>query len=531
MSDKIFPATLKPIVSKSYGQTRGGNIWRSQVQGGLPRQGLDVFYDAVPISVVLVVPALGRQAFWSFIASISGGADSFQMTHDTGNGLEPHNVLITSNISETTQDGINWVISFTATAERTSIQESTDFSEALWPLYGEYGEALKAYIDWYAIYCTTPNFIFDYYESPVIQTNGVTAYFDGVLYYNNNNAVAFSDLVTFSRLSAGSYIEGGVLKTSAANEPRFEDDGLLIEPQSTNVVTISERWSASAYASPAWTHSAADAEGWITVTGGGLAGAAEGSYRDLNSSSAVWSSTSTFSLDIRNDIPYSFAIRSFNSLNPDGFGIVTLTFSSGSALPSHPSLKIVDMGTWIRITHTRTFGASGTSFFRLYPFGLSTGALGSLTYRRVQVEKLSYATSYIKTTGTAATRAADSASVLMQSHTAGTIFCEFLSDAVAIERTIYTAGSITLKRLATGAISVTAGAVTVTSAVVPLGSVKSAISYDGSTLKLAVNGVVYSAASTLPYAGTSLALGYSTFANVWQRSEAYDNARLIEVTQ
>ena len=159
MSEKIFPATLKPIVSKGYGQTRGGNIWRSQVQGGLPRHGRDVCYDAVPISVTLVVSGLARQAFWLFITSVSGGADSFQMAHDTGNGLEPHNVLITSSISETTQDGINWVISFTATAERTSIQDQTDLGEALWPLYGEYGEGLNAFIDLYAIYCTTPNFV------------------------------------------------------------------------------------------------------------------------------------------------------------------------------------------------------------------------------------------------------------------------------------------------------------------------------------------------------------------------------------
>ena len=159
MSEKQFPATLKPIVSKGYGQTRGGNIWRSQTQGGLPRQGRDVFYDAVPISVVLVVSSLGRQAFWKFISSVSGGADSFQMTHDSGNGLEPHNVLITSSISDTTQDGINWVISFTATAERTSVQEEDELTEALPPLYGEYGDGLIDFLDWYAMYCTTPNFV------------------------------------------------------------------------------------------------------------------------------------------------------------------------------------------------------------------------------------------------------------------------------------------------------------------------------------------------------------------------------------
>lgn len=159
MSDKVFPASLKPIVSKGYGQTRGSNIWRSDVQGGLPRQGRDTYYEPVPISVTLVVSKLGRQAFWSFIASIDGGASSFQMNHDTGNGIEPHNILITSTIQEQTQTGVYWTITFTATAERTSVQDSTEFSEALWPLYGEYGEGLPAFLDLFAQHVTTYPFI------------------------------------------------------------------------------------------------------------------------------------------------------------------------------------------------------------------------------------------------------------------------------------------------------------------------------------------------------------------------------------
>ena len=159
MSDLVFPASLKPIISKGYGQTRGSNIWRSDVQGGLPRQARDAYYEPVPISVTLVVPKLGRQAFWAFIASIDGGASSFQMNHDTGNGIEPHNVLITSTIQETTQTGVFWNITFTATAERTSVQESTDFSESLWQLYGEYGDELPQFLDLYAQYVTTYPFI------------------------------------------------------------------------------------------------------------------------------------------------------------------------------------------------------------------------------------------------------------------------------------------------------------------------------------------------------------------------------------
>lgn len=159
MSDLVFPASLKPIISKGYGQARGSNITRIAAQGGLPRQARDTFYEPVPISVTLVVSERGRQAFWAFIASVDGGASSFQMNHDTGNGIEPHNVLITSTIQDTTQTGEFWVITFTATAERTSIQDKTDFSEALWPLYGEYGEGLPAFLDLYAQYVTNYPFI------------------------------------------------------------------------------------------------------------------------------------------------------------------------------------------------------------------------------------------------------------------------------------------------------------------------------------------------------------------------------------
>ena len=159
MSSLIFPATLKPIVSKNYGQTRGSNIWRSEVHGGQVRQGRDTYYEPVPISVTLVVSKLGRQAFWNFIRQIDGGASSFQMDHDTGNGIEPHNVLITSTISESTSTGTYWTIQFTATAERTSIQEDSEFGDVIVDLFSAYGDGLNAFIDYYAQYVTTPQFI------------------------------------------------------------------------------------------------------------------------------------------------------------------------------------------------------------------------------------------------------------------------------------------------------------------------------------------------------------------------------------
>lgn len=147
--------SLRPIVSKGYSQTRGSNIWRTEVQGGVPRQGRDTYFEPVPISVTLVVSSLGRQAFYSFLNNIDGGASSFIMPHDTGMGIEDHQVLITSTISDSTDDGKNWVITFTATAERTAIQEDTCLTKNLPDLYGCYGDCLGSFLKIYANYEAT----------------------------------------------------------------------------------------------------------------------------------------------------------------------------------------------------------------------------------------------------------------------------------------------------------------------------------------------------------------------------------------
>ena len=121
----------------------------------MPRQGRDTYFEPVPISVTLVVSSLGRQAFYSFLNNIDGGASSFIMPHDTGMGIEDHQVLITSTISDSTDDGKNWVITFTATAERTAIQGDTCLTKNLPDLYGCYGDCLGSFLKIYANYETT----------------------------------------------------------------------------------------------------------------------------------------------------------------------------------------------------------------------------------------------------------------------------------------------------------------------------------------------------------------------------------------
>lgn len=150
MSDLRFPTALRPIVSQGYSLTRGNNIFRNQVQGGAPRQGRDTYYDAVPFSVVLVVSRLGRQAFYAFLNQIAGGANSFVMQLDSGLGLEDHQVWITSTISDSTQDGVNWTITFSLMAERTSNQDDDCVTANLPDLFGCYGDGLNKFLAQYA---------------------------------------------------------------------------------------------------------------------------------------------------------------------------------------------------------------------------------------------------------------------------------------------------------------------------------------------------------------------------------------------
>lgn len=155
MSDLRFPASLKPIVNKGYSSTRGSNIFRNEVTGGFPRQGRDVYFEAVPFSITMVTSGLGRQVFYSFLNQIHGGADSFFMMLDSGLGIQEHQVMITSTINESTDDGKNWTISFTVTAERTPIQEDTCLSANLPDLFACYGDGLNRFLAAYAVAQTT----------------------------------------------------------------------------------------------------------------------------------------------------------------------------------------------------------------------------------------------------------------------------------------------------------------------------------------------------------------------------------------
>lgn len=216
-----------------------------------------------------------------------------------------------------------------------------------------------------------------------------------------------ADGMDLTRSTIGTYLLNNVLKTAAINVSRFDDKGLLVEDTSINVAIPSESWGAMANAQGTWSSTAIDSNGWITVSGVSNPSANEGSYRDFADNQTLQNLTATFSLDVKKVSGYKFTINVYaGGTGGDRLGNYSVTFKDGNPLPTNTGWNVIDRGEWLRISITRSFG-NGTSIFRIYPFGSNIGSSGALTYRRVQIEKQPIASSYIKTTTAAGTRAAD----------------------------------------------------------------------------------------------------------------------------
>lgn len=206
-----------------------------------------------------------------------------------------------------------------------------------------------------------------------------------------------AQLVTYERRGSQTMIDkSGRLVTVPAGEMAIEQQGLAVFDQSVNLFAPSINWAASAAPAAPWTHGAADAAGWITVSGAGNTGATEGSYKDAGV--PVKDIPHTFSMDVLKTPGLNLRLRSYGAAtNPD----VSLTETTATG--AYASELVTDMGSYWRIEGTRTFVNDTIRTFRIYPFGTSVGATGSMTYRRVQLEAKPFATPYIENATSAQT--------------------------------------------------------------------------------------------------------------------------------
>lgn len=421
MSEVYFPRSLKPVVSKGYSMTRRNNVWSVDLAGGGVRQGRDTYYDVFPISVTLITSALGRQTFLAFLEKVDGGASSFWMANDFGMGIEDYQVTITSTIAESTEDGINWTITFTATAEKSPFQdlENQCLINNLPDLYGCYGDCLGSFLKIYANYETT---------FPRIWSNEGPAGYPPI----NLLASALDSRIVYEGPQVYYVNRNGNLVQSAANEwPLTFIDGAAVgrvppEYVSNNLLLYSSDLSNSAWGkSRVQVSTSPDGilEGGVyaitpTTTNG--AHTVQQIYSGNFSGGSVYTLSYTAKA-----YGYNFArLRAADESGLIGDALVNLddgTFSSGAT-----GSTIVYLGDgWYRFTETVTVKSAGATQLALaiwvfdnsaqsiYAGDGSSGILVSAP----QIEKSSFATSPIVTDASPAARQAASAKVVMSGAT------------------------------------------------------------------------------------------------------------------
>ena len=206
-----------------------------------------------------------------------------------------------------------------------------------------------------------------------------------------------AQLVSYERLGSQTMLDKtGRLVTVPAGEMAIEQQGLAIFDQSVNLAAPSINWAASANAAAAWTHGAADAAGWITVSGAGDPSKTEGSYRHIGL--PVKDIPHTLSMDVLKTPGLNFRLRTYGAAAALDVALTDTTATGAGA-----SEAVTDMGSYWRVEVTRTFVDDTNRIFRIYPFGTNVGATGSMTYRRVQLEAKPFATPYIENATSAQT--------------------------------------------------------------------------------------------------------------------------------
>jgi hypothetical protein len=232
------------------------------------------------------------------------------------------------------------------------------------------------------------------------------------------NSRTLDPRITFERSSIGTYVaSNGLIKTAAADEPRFDHDpetgeslGLLIEESRTNIAPYGNNMSL--YSDSNINQTANDAvapDGTTTATKLEWGGGSNTWYLDyLTNITAAGAGTYTYSVWVKapDDQPDDYYVCRIAILHSTG-GNIEQIFSIGK--------------NWRRISITKTFGASDPGNVRIHPIifrnspGNSDNAIGIVpSYVWVwgsQLEKGSFPTSYIPTSGSEITRQPDKASI------------------------------------------------------------------------------------------------------------------------
>ncbi len=228
---------------------------------------------------------------------------------------------------------------------------------------------------------------------------------------------------TFTRASAGTYIDpaDSLLKIAATNAPRFEKNGLLMEPQRSNLCLCSEDLSSTSY--------------WSTVNAGvtanqsaGPTGASEMDLIAASGSVSGWHIARQTGISGTAGTVYTVSVFAkagtsnylvFGDAGEAHYHMAVFNLSTGAVVLLHEAAYVLSAaiehvsGGIYRCSVTFSKIATGNIWIWAGPGAASNGALtytdsGETVYAwGVQCEAGYGPTSYIATTSSAVTRAVD----------------------------------------------------------------------------------------------------------------------------